>query len=195
MRLVALPSDVADLLSRLKAPPRLIAHLTLVHDVSCRLTARLDAAWPTLRYDRIAVRMGAAIHDIGKIVHPEELTQPGHAHELAGEALLRVHGFADTIARFARTHEQWADDPSPHPEDLLVGLADTWWRGKRDDRLEAAVCQWIAQQTQTAQWEVFATLDDIATDISADADNRLAWQQQFGTETNGNGANPYTQNL
>lgn len=182
MRLEVLPPEVADLLSRLKAPLRLVAHLRLVHDGACRLTARLDAAWPTLRYDRAAVRMGAALHDIGKIVHPEELTQPGHAHELAGESLLRAEGFSDALACFARTHGLEADDPMLQPEDLLVKLADTWWRGKRDDRLEAATCRWIEQQTLMAQWEVFAILDDIASDITADADARRAWQQQFAVE-------------
>jgi hypothetical protein len=87
-----LPPEVADLLRRLRASPRLVAHLTLVHDVACTLTARLDAEWPTLAYDRTAVHMGAAIHAIGKTTHPEELTQPGHAHELAGAGLLRAQG-------------------------------------------------------------------------------------------------------
>ncbi len=181
MDLAPLPPEVDELLHQLAAPPRLVAHLTLVHDVSCLLTARLDARWPALPYDRAAVRLGAALHDIGKIAHREELTQPGHAHEVAGEELLRAHGFPDTLARFARTHRQWADEPAPRPEDLLVALADTWWRGKRDDHLEAAVCRWIAERTQTAEWEVFAALDDLAADLTAQADARLAWQRQFAT--------------
>jgi HD domain len=179
MRFEMLPPEVEVLLQRLNAPPRLVAHLTLVHDVACTITARLDALWPALIYDRGAVRMGAAIHDIGKIVHPEELTQPGHAHELAGEELLRAQGFPDAIARFARTHRQWVEDPVAQPEDLMVAIADGWWRGKRDDQLEAAAGRWIAQQTQSAQWEVFAALDDIAADVTAQADSRLAWQSQF----------------
>ena len=181
MQLDPLPSDVAELLQQLGAPPRLVAHLTLVHDVSCLLTERFDATWPTLRYDRTAVRMGAALHDIGKTAHPEELSQPGHTHELAGEALLRAHGFPDALARFARTHRQWADEEEPQPEDWLVALSDTWWRGKRDEQLEAVVRRWIAEQTQTAQWRVFAALDDIAAEITAQADDRLTWQWQFAT--------------
>lgn len=125
--------------------------------------------------------MGAALHDIGKTVHPEELIRPGHAHEVAGETLLRERGFPVALARIARTHRQWADELAPQPEDWLVGLADTWWRGKRDERLEAAVCRWIAEQTQTAQWQVFTALDNIAAGITARADARLAWQRQFAT--------------
>lgn len=181
MQLEPLPSDVDKLLHQLGAPARLVAHLTLVHDVSCLLTAQFDATWPSLRYDRIAVQMGAALHDIGKTVHPEELIRPGHAHEVAGETLLRERGFPVALARIARTHRQWADELAPQPEDWLVGLADTWWRGKRDERLEAAVCRWIAEQTQTAQWQVFTALDNIAAGITARADARLAWQRQFAT--------------
>jgi putative nucleotidyltransferase with HDIG domain len=102
LQLEPLPSDVDKLLQQLGAPPRLVAHLTLVHDVSCLLAAQLDATWPALSYDRTAVQLGAALHDIGKTVHPEELIQPGHAHEAAGEALLREHGFSAALARFAR---------------------------------------------------------------------------------------------
>jgi hypothetical protein len=55
-----------------RASPRLVAHLRLAHDVAFRLTARLDAVWSTLNYDRTAVRMGAALHDSGKTVDPDE---------------------------------------------------------------------------------------------------------------------------
>lgn len=179
MHLEPLPHEVTDLLSRLEATPRLVAHLTLVHDVACTLTMRLDAVWPSLAYDRSAVRMGAALHDIGKTIHREELTQPGHTHELTSEELLRAHGYPESLARFARTHGQHADDADAQPEDRLVAIADGWWRGKRNAQLESALCWWLAGETATPQWEVFAALDDIATEITADADVRLVWQQQF----------------
>jgi putative nucleotidyltransferase with HDIG domain len=174
-----LPPEVSALLSRVGASPRLVAHLTLVHDVTCHLVARLDTLWPTLHYDRDAVRLGAALHDIGKAVHPEELTHPGHRHELAGEQVLRAQGFSKSLARFARTHEQWSEVAVVQPEDLLVAVADRWWRGRRDDPLEATIGRWIAGETQAAAWQVFADLDNIAADITADADARLAWQQRF----------------
>lgn len=63
-----------------------------------------------------------------------------------------------------------------------MAVADGWWRGKRDDQLEAAVCRWIAEETQAAPWQVFTALDDIAAGITARADARLAWQQQFAAE-------------
>ena len=90
MYLAPLPAQVVSLLEALHAPPRLVAHLRLVHDVARTIISRLDQAWSSLVYDRQAVLMGAATHDIGKIIHPEELTHPGHEHEKAGEALLKA---------------------------------------------------------------------------------------------------------
>lgn len=174
-----LPETAVRLLDLYQASPRLVAHLTVVHDVACTLTIALDRTWPALHYDREAVRLGAAIHDIGKALVPRELTQPGHEHELAGETLLVQEGIPRRLARFARTHARWMDDPDMRIEDLLVALADTWWRGKRDRALEAAVCDHIALQTGRAEWDVFVGLDDIAMAITAEADVRLQWQAQF----------------
>ncbi|HUY77331.1 MAG TPA: HD domain-containing protein [Ktedonobacterales bacterium] len=171
-----LPPPVSDLLARLGAPARLNAHLTLVHTTACAIITRFDIAWPDLAYAREAVRFGAAIHDIGKIVFPNELTGPGREHEAAGVSLLRAHGIAERLARFAQTHGQWGDDSLL--EDLLVALADHWWRGKRAERLESLICRQIAQQREAPIWQVFMTLDDIAADVTRDADQRLLWQNQ-----------------
>lgn len=175
-RLMPLPSDVSALLAQLGARPRLVAHLTLVHAVACQIVDRFAARWPALAFDRDAVRYGAATHDIGKVAHPEELCRPGRLHEMAGEKLLRAHGVPAERARFARTHAQRADDAEPLLEDLLVALADAWWRGKRDAALEETICRHITARTGEPTWHVFAALDDIAAEVTADADARLAWQ-------------------
>ncbi|MDG4821079.1 phosphohydrolase [Asanoa sp. WMMD1127] len=100
-----LPVEVADLLVALDAPPRLAAHLRAVHDVACQLTTALRARYPALIFDREAVHYGAATHDIGKVIHPEELSGPGSAHEPAGHALLDL-----VTARLAESCgiERWA---------------------------------------------------------------------------------------
>jgi hypothetical protein len=67
-----LPDRAMDLLERLQAPPRLAAHLRLVHDVACQLAEWADGRYPELEYDRDAMLFGAATHDIGKIVFPAE---------------------------------------------------------------------------------------------------------------------------
>ena len=66
MKLRPLPTHVSKLLLELNATPRLIAHLTLVHDVAHELISKIDVAWPDLKFDKTAVLIGAATHDIGK---------------------------------------------------------------------------------------------------------------------------------
>jgi hypothetical protein len=61
-------------------------------------------------------------------------------------------------------------------EDLLVALADTCWRGKRDEALETLVGQWIARHMLEEPWEAFLKLDAMATAITDQAEARIAWQ-------------------
>jgi hypothetical protein len=75
-----LPDQAAQLLEDLEAPPRLAAHLRLVHDVAHQLLAWVTGRYPALRVDREAVLFGAATHDIGKTAHIAELSGPGSAH-------------------------------------------------------------------------------------------------------------------
>lgn len=178
MELYPLPTSIGRLLNVLGAPPRLVAHLTLVHGSACQITTAFAESWTELTYDRYAVHLGAAVHDVGKILFPSELSQSGHNHEWAGEELLRSLGFPADLARFTRTHAQWAENASVQIEDLLVALADKLWRGKRDETLEATLCEHIAERTDQERWQIFAELDDIATTIAADADERLSWQNQ-----------------
>lgn len=174
----ALPTDVEALLSALDAPPRLRAHLALVHDVAATLADAVRDRWPTLELDEALVRFGAATHDIGKAVHRRELVDRGALHEAEGERLLLARGVDARRARFARTHASWRDS-DVDLEDLVVALADTCWKGKRDDALEQRVVAAIARTAGLDAWAVFATLDDIVAAVATEADVRLAWQSQF----------------
>ncbi|MGZ3638586.1 MAG: HD domain-containing protein [Ktedonobacterales bacterium] len=165
MKLRPLPDEVVHLLDNVDAPPRVIA--------------QIDVAWPSLDYDRHAVALGAAVHDIGKVMYPDELSRPGNVHEAGGEALLVERGFPRAIARFVRTHGQWRAEEMPLLEDLMVALADALWRDKRDPELEDVLCGRIATLTDDAYWQVFARLDDIASEIAAYADARLSWQEEY----------------
>ena len=71
----------------------------------------------------------------GKIIHVDEMSGPGHRHELAGERLLIAQGISEKVARFCVTHAAW-DDSDRTVEDLLVALADKLWKGKREEGLE-----------------------------------------------------------
>jgi len=175
--LTALPADAASLLAALQAPPRLIAHLTLVHDVALRIVRVVEKRWPQVQFDRGDVLFGAATHDIGKAIHREELSGPGARHEEDGRRALEERGVDAARARFAATHARWSS-ASPL-EDLFVSLADKCWKGKRTKDLEELVVARIVAATGAATWDVFVKLDDALTTIAADADERLAWQARF----------------
>ncbi|GAA4238260.1 HD domain-containing protein [Actinomadura meridiana] len=170
-----LPDEVADLLTSLDCPPRLGAHLRLVHDVSCQIVDWLQERLPRPDFDRDVVLFGAATHDIGKTLHLAELSGPGSAHEPAGRDLLLRHGFGDDLARFATTHAAWTE-PGITLEDLLVSLADKIWKNKRVQGLEDLVVTRLAQTTGRQPWEEFIALDELLTQIGDGADQRLAFQ-------------------
>lgn len=171
-----LPPEVLDILAKYAVPPRLVAHLTVVHDVAITLIKQLDASWPILEYDRKRVLIGAATHDVGKAVYINELSGPGTQHEGIGPQLLLESGLPETYARFARTHARWNQDISAQLEDLLVAFADTIWKGKRDESLEQEIAQQIAKQCQEETWQVYMKLDDIACDLAKGAHDRILWQ-------------------
>ncbi len=173
-----LPIEVVKILSTVGASPRLIAHLTLVHDTALRITEQIDKIWPSLKYDVKAVLIGAASHDIGKSVYKEELRLPGKQHEEIGPKLLVQHGLAESYARFARTHAQWQSGAATI-EDLLVALADKIWKGQRSANLEAALTNFLAKKCNQEEWNVYLKLDDLINEITKDADARLNWQNQF----------------
>jgi hypothetical protein len=170
-----LPEAGARVLAECGAPPRLVAHGRLVHDVAVHLLDWLGRHHPDLEVDTEAVRFGAAVHDIGKTVHPEELSAPGHRHERAGERLLLEHGTPPRLARFCATHGDWVHADRTL-EDLLVSLADKVWKGARNKDLELRVVRWIADAEGRRAWEVFAALDDFLQDLADGADRRLAHQ-------------------
>jgi HD domain len=172
-----LPDDALQLLKRLNAPPRLVAHLALVHDAAADILNSLSATWRDLPIDKKAVLFGAATHDIGKVLHPAELTGPGSNHEKDGPGLLERMGIPADRARFARTHGTWEQEAALTIDDLLVALADTCWKGKRDDELEHRLANRIADLQGIEKWEAFLAVDAIVTSNAAHAEERLAWQR------------------
>ncbi|WP_027344224.1 HD domain-containing protein [Hamadaea tsunoensis] len=173
----SLPSDVADLLRRVGAPPRLAAHLRAVHDVAGQLTDAIAVMYPALPFDRDEVLFGAATHDVGKTIHTAELSAPGHQHEQAGYRLLVEQGVSGWLARFAASHSSWTA-PDISTEELLVSLADKIWKAQRVPDLEDRISQHIRAYSDELPWEVFMKLDDLLTRIAQDADARLAFQNR-----------------
>ncbi|MFI0481534.1 HD domain-containing protein [Actinomadura sp. 9N215] len=175
-----LPDRAVRLLEELDAPPRLAAHLRAVHDVAAELVAWTVEHHPSADVDAEAVLFGAATHDIGKALHPSELSGPGAEHEQAGYDLLRERGVEERLARFARTHASW-DDPDIGLDDLLVSLADKVWKAKRVTSLEQRVVDALAAASGAEPWQVFMGLDDVCDRLAADADRRLAFQSGHPT--------------
>jgi hypothetical protein len=146
-----------------------------VHDVAVQLVDEFAAAWPSFKYDAQAVAFGAATHDLGKALHPGELTGAGSEHEASGHRWLLEHGVPERLARFARTHAKW-DDATV--EDQLVSLADKIWKGRRQDDLEQLIVARIAAASSEKAWDVFMKFDDVLSRIAAGADERLEYQQR-----------------
>jgi hypothetical protein len=170
-----LPSGVSALLDRAGAPPRLRAHLRLVHDVCVQILDGLATQGAAAGVDRRAVEFGAATHDIGKARRPAELSGPGSEHEPVGRDLLLEFGVAPELARFAATHCSWTE-PGITLEDLLVSLADNVWKNKRLAELEDLVVAELVARSGREPWEEFMALDEILTAIGDGADERLACQ-------------------
>jgi HD domain len=154
-----------------------------VHDVACQITDWIGAKYPA-RFDRDAVMFGAASHDIGKTVHPAELSGPGSEHEETGRQLLLSHGISPDLARSAATHAAWTR-PGTQIEDLLVSLADKIWKNKRVSDLEDLIVTRLSADSSQPTWEVFLALDDLLTSIGNEADKRLAFQGSHPIEPYG----------
>ena len=167
-----------EMFDRLKMPPRLLAHLTLVHDVERALLKELARAFPKMKIDKELALFGAATHDIGKCVCKNELSQTGNEHEVEGEKLLLSFGASPQMAAFAKNHSSWSERSTI--ESLLVSLADKIWKGSRVAELEDLLAQKISDACALSKWQAYLALDDIIQKIACDADKRLAWQNQFG---------------
>jgi hypothetical protein len=181
-----LPAEAVVLVEAAGAPPRLLAHLRLVHDVAARISTWTGDRLP---FDSDAVLFGAATHDIGKVVHPEELEAPGTRHEAAGRELLLRQGVDPDRARFAGTHGSWTA-PGIRTEDLLVSLADKIWKAQRVPSLEQLIVDRLAAAGGVEPWQAFLDLDDLLDDIAAGADVRLAFQNAFSAGTTVPGSSP-----
>jgi HD superfamily phosphodiesterase len=174
-----LPEETARLLRQVAAPPRLVAHLILVHDVAATLVERITEAFPEITFRKEEVLFGASIHDFGKVIERSELIRSGTQHEQRGIELLRSMGISDERGRFAYTHGNWDGVPTINLEDLLVALADKCWKGQRIDKLESKITALLSAASSKPEWACYAELDEILQGLTKDADARLAWQQAF----------------
>lgn len=163
--------EALALLVELGAVPHLVQHHRLVAEAAVELCEGLAEAGLD-GFDRVEVVVGAALHDAGKILHPNEMHGGGNAHEPAGHRLLLEHGVPEILARHARTHAAWQglDDLEP----VLVALADKLWKGRRVAELEERVLQLIASGSGRDFWDVWSALAPAFEGVTARGDERLA---------------------
>ena len=116
----------------------------------------------------------------GRVVRVEGLDVPSSSGVLArGPAVKR------SLRRRGGDRRPRPDRATLGLEDLLVVLADTCWKGKRDRVVEEAVAAGIAAATGQPTWKVFMKLDGIVEALAADADARLDWQALFSASNHG----------
>jgi hypothetical protein len=159
-----------NLLVSLGAPPSLVTHVRLVGEAAEALLAEFRRLGVPLDAD--FVRAAVVLHDAGKILHPGELHGGGSEHEVAGDTLLRAHGVNPALARCCLSHARWDQIPCS-PEELVVALADTLWKGRRNATLEKRVIDAICERLDQSFWNLFVELDDCFEAIAADGAMRL----------------------
>jgi HD domain len=176
-KVFATVSSAYQLLEELGASPQLIVHVKLVGEAAELLIAELDRL--AIVVDKDFVRLGVAFHDAGKILHPAELTTKGNRHELDGESLLIDRGVDPALSRCCSSHGRW-QQMACSLEELLVALADTLWKGKRNSQLEELVTQRLAARSDRDYWDLFIQIDDCCDRIAADGHLRLLRSQSSG---------------
>ena len=94
-----------ELLRALGASDRLLLHAEIVSEVAALLAQLCKNADASI--DPVLVEIGAIIHDSGKIIHINELSEPGNKHEAAGNKLMLENGASREQARFCLSHAQF----------------------------------------------------------------------------------------
>ena len=162
--------DAYDFLRSISAPQHLITHVTLVGEAAELLIAKFNEL--DLELDYGFIRTGVAIHDVGKVIHQNEMSEGGGLHEPEGEKMLIANGWPPKLARVCISHARW-NEMDCSLEELIIALSDKLWKGKRVEELEIMVIDQIASVLNTGRWDIFADLDQCFEDIASSGHTRL----------------------
>ena len=162
--------DAYELLNELEAPAHLKLHVRLVGEAADLLINKCNELAVPL--DANFIRIGVAIHDVGKIIHINEMTGIGSEHEPEGEKILLNKGVTPQIARCCLSHAQWAEMECSL-EELLIALSDKLWKGKRVQKLELEVIDRISNSLGKDRWALFEELDTQFEFIASGGHERL----------------------
>ncbi len=163
-------SEAYQFLQELGASTKLLLHVKLVGEAAELLISKLHEL--PVQFDENFFRLGIALHDAGKIIHPQELIAKGNNHEADGEKLLVSHGVDSKLARCCRSHSQWETMECSF-EEICVALADTLWKGKRNSQLEELFIQMLMTRCNQDYWQLFLEMDSCFEAIASDGDSRL----------------------
>lgn len=163
-------SEAKVLLQSLGAPRHLLQHVDLVGEAADQILLALQAN--KISVNEQFVLVGVALHDVGKIKHPSEMTAPGSNHEPAGEQMLLAAGASPEIARVSLSHARWSQMPVSL-EELLVALSDKLWKGVRVPELESMVVDECAKRSHQDYWQLFVSLDSSFEQIADLGPDRL----------------------
>ena len=167
--------EALAMLAQLGASATLLAHHSFVLEAAKAISQAFDAM--AVPHDAQWLRMGAALHDAGKILHPHEEHGPGAAHEAAGQVLLLAHGVPAHWASCCVSHGAW-QTPGLALETCAVALADHLWRGARPADLELRVIDLAAERAGCSRWQMFGPLDEAFEAIAAEGPARLVAQRR-----------------
>ena len=90
--------EALELVKTLGASDRLLWHAETVSEVALLLANLCKSLGAPI--DSTLVEIGAIIHDSGKILHVNELSEKGNKHEAAGNELMLKNGASKEQARF-----------------------------------------------------------------------------------------------
>ncbi|EQA45433.1 HD domain protein [Leptospira broomii serovar Hurstbridge str. 5399] len=150
--------DAFILLEKLSVSKSLISHHKIVLQTAEEMLNQLPISIKN-SIDSNLVMIGASIHDIGKVLFPNEESEPGSFHELAGKRLLLSLGIPLEISRFSMIHSTKIQ--SSTIEEIVVRLADVIWTGSRDFESELALAYRLSIKLEINFWYLFSQLNEI----------------------------------
>jgi hypothetical protein len=174
-----LPEEARLLAEQLEAPQELVRHHEMVCDALFEFMSPRRCMLQVLRTNFELALAGAAVHDMAKALYVDEISGPGMMHaELGAEVLLQA-GAPPELAAFAKGHHQWNEE-SPI-EHLLVALADSAWKGGRDEEAETELAARVFEAEGVRDWVAFSVIDEAMELAGRPGPARLEYQASGAT--------------
>jgi putative nucleotidyltransferase with HDIG domain len=169
-RIIVNSNGAFNLLKELGAPQKLITHSELVLEAAEEIIEEILKCTSLIDFE--FVRIGAILHDVGKVLHPNELVKAGQMHQMDGKKMLLELGVDEKIARCCLSHSNY-EDMECSIEELLIALSNNLWKGKRVKNLESKIIEWIKKLFDQNGWVLSVKFDETFEKISEKGLGRL----------------------